>query len=247
MNRIFHIIAVAIATTTVLANEQPTNVAQIIERENGGMITTTFRNTKKIYFVNAQKRASREIIEAARRTMDVALKTPIDMVDGSFDFALPKIYGELSLYIIDDEKLPMSLVAPEGRWAFVNVAHLAKGRGKIEAFFEARVRKELARVGCMLFGNIGSMYNTNLLSFIENAEGLDRFDSDVLPVDGTMRCARYLQSMGVKPYRRISYHKACREGWAPAPTNEVQQAIWDKVHAAPKAPMKIEFDPKKGR
>ena len=34
---------------------------------------------------------------------------------------------------------------------------------------------------------------------------------------------------------------------APAPTNEFQKAVWDKVHAIPQNPMKIEFDPKKGR
>jgi len=37
------------------------------------------------------------------------------------------------------------------------------------------------------------------------------------------------------------------EGWAPAPTNEYQKIVWDKVHAIPQKPMKIEFDPKKGR
>jgi hypothetical protein len=141
----------------------------------------------------------------------------------------------------------MSLIAPEGRWAFVNVARLSSGRGKKTPFFEARVKKEVARIGCMLFGNIGSTYNANLLSFIENAEGLDRYESDALPVDGTMRCARYLINLGVKPYRRISYRKACKEGWAPPPTNDVQKAIWDKVHATPKNPIRIEFDPKKGR
>ena len=35
-----------------------------------------------------------------------------------------------------------------------------------------------------------------------------------------------------------------QQGWAPAPTNEVQQAIWDKVHQIPDKPITIEFDPK---
>ena len=247
MNKIIYVIAVVSWSTMLWANVQPTNVRQIIERESGGMITTTFKNTKKIYFVNAQSRASKDLIELTRQRLDAALKTPIDIIDGTFDFSTPKIYGELSLYIIDDEKLPMSLIAPEGRWAFVNIAHLYSGRGKKPSFFEARVKKQIARIGCMLFGGIGSTYNSNLLSFIENADGLDRYESDDLPVDGMMRCTRYLINLGVKPYRRISYRKACREGWAPTPTNDIQKAIWDKVHAAPKNPIKIEFDPKKGR
>ena len=52
---------------------------------------------------------------------------------------------------------------------------------------------------------------------------------------------------GLVPWYQTTYIKACEEGWAPAPTNDIQKAIWDKVHAAPKNPMKIEFDPKKGR
>ena len=231
MNKIICTIAVASAATVLWADAQPTNIAQIIERESGGMITTTFKNTKKIYFVNAQSRASKELIESTRQTMDATLKTPIDITNGTFDFSSPKIHGELSLYIIDDEKLPMSLIAPEGRWAFVNVAHLSAGRGEMTPFFEARVKKEVARIGCMLFGNIGSTYNANLLSFIENADGLDRYETDALPVDATMRCARYLVNLGVKPYRRVPYRKACAEGWAPAPTNDVQRAIFERIKA----------------
>ena len=68
-----------------------------------------------------------------------------------------------------------------------------------------------------------------------------------------------LQPMTLQPFRKfetrfnmkrsrmVPYELACEQGWAPAPTNYVQKAIWDRVHAAPKNPMKIEFDPKKGR
>lgn len=51
----------------------------------------------------------------------------------------------------------------------------------------------------------------------------------------------------MKRTRMVPYELACEQGWAPAPTNDVQKAIWDKVHAAPKNPIKIEFDSKKGR
>ena len=40
---------------------------------------------------------------------------------------------------------------------------------------------------------------------------------------------------------------ACREGWASAPTNDVQKAIWDKVRAIPDKPLTIEYDPKKDK
>ena len=226
---------------------EPKNVAQIVERNTGGKIISLYKTTKKIYYINAQNRVKTEVVEAARKNMETALRTPINIVNGSFHFSSPKIEGELSLYIIDDAELPLSLIAPEGRWAFVNVAHLAKGRGEKPQFLEARFMKETARIACMLFGGISSSYRQNLLSFVGNADYLDKFETDKLPIDGIMRCQRYLLSLGVKPYRQTTYRKACEEGWAPAPTNDVQKAIWDKVHATPKNPIRIEFDPKKGR
>ena len=47
--------------------------------------------------------------------------------------------------------------------------------------------------------------------------------------------------------RRIPYRQACKEGRAPVPTNDVQRAIWNKVHQIPDSPLVIEFDPKRDR
>ena len=156
-------------------------------------------------------------------------------------------FDYISLYVIDREDFPISLVAPEGRWAFVNVAPLTKGRGKKPQFLEARVKKEMARIACILFGNMGSSYKRNLMSFLSSAEDLDSFDSDNIPIDSLMRCSHYLLTLGVKPYRRVSYRKACEEGWAPAPTNDIQRVIWEETRQLPTKPIKIEFDPAKGK
>ena len=81
------------------------------------------------------------------------------------------------------------------------------------------------------------------------AHGVQELDfaQEKLPIDIQDSIKKYLSAAGVTPLRRTIYRRACQEGWAPAPTNDVQKAIWDKVHAIPKTPMKIEFDPKKGR
>ena len=44
---------------------------------------------------------------------------------------------------------------------------------------------------------------------------------------------------GIKTLTIASYRTACHYGWAPAPTNDVQRAIWQKVHEMPAAPLKI--------
>ena len=240
-------LAATVPAATPAEATGPKTVHEIIRRETGGRLRTLYLHTKSVYYVNAQSRVGAKVVEEARAKMERVLRTPIASTNGVFAFQSPKIYGELSLYVIDDEKLPMSLVAPEGRWAFVNVAPLAQGRGEKPAFLEARVKKEMARIGCLVLGGISSTYRENLLGFVDSPEGLDKFMDDTLPVDGPLRCGRYLLSLGVKPYRDVTYRKACQEGWAPAPTNDVQKAIWEDVHKIPENPIKIEFDPKKGR
>lgn len=219
------------------------NQVRSFEEATGGFLKRHSKKTRKIHFINAQKRASDALIESARAKLDNALRVEIAMTTGTFDLSNPKVEGELSLYIVDDEKLPMSLLSPEARWGMVNVAPLAKGRGEKPQFFEARVRKEIARIGCLTYGGIGSDYKQNLLGFVKDAEALDNFATDDLPIDGIQRCERYLKDLGVRQWSRVTYRKACQQGWAPAPTNEYQKAIWDEVHTVPEKPLKIEFDP----
>ena len=53
--------------------------------------------------------------------------------------------------------------------------------------------------------------------------------------------------LGCAEAKFTTYKQACREGWAPPPTNDVQKAIWDQVRQMPAKPIKIEFDPAKGK
>ena len=53
--------------------------------------------------------------------------------------------------------------------------------------------------------------------------------------------------LGIFSRQMVPYSRACREGWAPFPTNAVQKAFWEKVHAIPDRPITIEFDPKKDK
>jgi hypothetical protein len=148
------------------------------------------------------------------------------------------------LFLIDDASLPTLLSAPEDGWAFVNVAKLGRND---DPFFESRVTKEISRGFAILCGAFMSQYANPLVSCITKPEQLDAIEKATLPFDSLIRIPTYLDGYGISPYEPYSYMDACQEGFAPAPTNEVQQAIWDKVHAIPSNPMKIEFDPKKGR
>lgn len=67
------------------------------------------------------------------------------------------------------------------------------------------------------------------------------------PPDEYARTLDYLKRYGVEPYVETTYRHACQEGWAPTPTNDYQKAIWEKERKLPSNPLKIEFDPQKGK
>ena len=71
-----------------------------------------------------------------------------------------------------------------------------------------------------------------------------REDFDIPPVKINLFTNAHTSERGCQHGKRAVYRKACMDGWAPAPTNEYQKAIWDQVHAIPTKPIKIEFDPK---
>ena len=208
----------------------------------GGILKRPGTQKGCIVYVNAQKRAPMAWIDESAAYMRKKMRVEVRVKEGKFALGNVKREGDVSLFIVDDETLPMSFVAPEERWGMVNIAKLWDARPQ---FFEARVKKELARGFSITSGCYVSSYENILMSGISGAEGLDRAPNWELPVDVVKCSLRALEGFGVTPYQPVSYRKAIMEGWAPAPTNDVQKAIWDKVHEMPTEPIKIKPETKK--
>ena len=156
----------------------------------------------------------------------------------------------IAVFAVDDPSLPTLLAAPEERWSLVNVAKIDKGlpKGPVATTFIAnRFRAELMRAFSLVAGGASSQYPNNIHTATDLAQ-LDSMDADALTMDVVMRCQNHLlNNLKIKPERVVSYRMAVQEGWAPAPTNDIQKAIWDKVHAMPTAPIKIKPETKKVR
>ena len=155
--------------------------------------------------------------------------------------------ADFVVVFVDDAAQPSLTVVPDDGYAVVNFAKYKTGL-KLpddEAMYNKRCAKAALKAFAMLCGGCGSRYPGHVMA----AHGVQELDfaQEKLPIDIQDSIKKYLGAVGVTPLRRTIYRRACQEGWAPAPTNDVQKAIWDKVHAIPKNPMKIEFDPEKGR
>lgn len=143
------------------------------------------------------------------------------------------------------EDLPALSVYPEERVGLVNADKL-KG-GNDPSLPEMRVSKEVWRA----IGFVGGLgFSPAENDIMQPIYTIKELDANRYPFIQPMNMAR-MQGMwkrfGVKKERRIPYRVAVQEGWAAQPTNDYQKAIWDEVRALPEKPMKIEFDPKKGR
>lgn len=218
-----------------------------LEYRMGGRVFRPGSGLGCIVFVNAQTRAADRVILASVAELSAKFKFRIEVKNGEFEFPAAKVMGDMSLFIVDDVNLPPLLSAPESRWAMVNVAGLREGAGQKDAFFEARVRKELTRGFCLLAGAQDSVYKNSITGAIVKPADLDNHVDCTLPIDVIQRITPYMAKFGVTPIDMVPYALACKEGWAPKPTNSVQQAYWDDAHNIPKKPIRIKFDPKKGK
>ena len=235
-------IGLSLACTLAIAAE--INTPEMLAK-TGGRIMKPDTQKGEIVCVNCQKSAKREWIEEVVSYFADLTKFNVRMVDGGeFSLPTPKLVGDATVFVIDDPKMPTLLTAPEDKWVVVSVSKLKTDK---EAFFAARVKKETSRGFAFLTCGGGSMYPGNIGSGVSGVADLDKIVDFRFPNDMSNRCRNYMKPFGITPGFMTTYLSACIHGWAPAPTNDYQKAIWEKEHAIPKNPMKIEFDPKKGR
>lgn len=205
----------------------------------GGYLQVTNKNERTVALVNYESATSEsnliEVASSIRSGMQFNVRVST---------AKPDDAGVV-VEVRDSDYPAAILVAPESGYAMVNASYLKKDNPS-SGVLSARIKKEVWRAFVYMLGGGNDVQPQCLMKTIASLEELDKIES-VCPcplsfpivVEGAKR-------FGVEPVRRTTYRKAVTEGWAPAPTNEVQKIIWEEVHAKPTNPMKIIFDPTKG-
>lgn len=229
--------ACAYAEKKVYTEEEKAALKEKRLQKTGGVI---FREGEgKVVVVNAQSKYAAEDVERALGMFRDFLKVTIEIQPGTWSFGTGRPGGaDVAVYLVDDASLPMSLVAMEEHWGVMNVAPLA-GRRQFD--------NEFARVCIATLGAGVSQYKVSPMQPVSRPADLDDIIKPVITMDSGMSMNQNLERIGVTKSKMTTYLKACQEGWAPAPTNDYQRAIWEQTHAIPANPMRIEFDPKKGR
>ena len=267
--KLINLICLVLATQVLMAEEPPKQkltdeqraerrammAAKRAERiaAAGGMVTKPLQgNAARI--VSAQKRIPLDLIDSVVAQFNTGLSMQIEVSamerDGDIWETIKKVQllpnTGLVTVIVDDPKLPRILSALEDGWSVLNVNGLDDDMPPKEVY-ENRIRKEINRAFAQA---AGAGLSLNKPCVMESAYTLHELDNIQFPVISPEAMSKIQEAGNKKKIGRIvrkTYLKACQEGWAPTPTNDVQKAIWDKAHAIPEKPMKIEFDPKKGR
>ena len=246
----------ALAVTLCAVAEEPAQAAaakkpaptpqqrkEMFHRRMGGFINDTRTQKGRVVIVNAQDEAKQEWLKHAAQVFADDVLITVDVETGTFDLRKPELKGEVTVFVVKDETLPMSLIAPEAKWALVNVAKLASDK---PAFYEMRTMKEITRVTTLLLGGADSQYPQCVMAVAPTMKDIDNFMDSRLPVDVIDRMKKNMGKLGIGSYSVTTYRAACKAGWAPQPTNDFQRVIWEEYHTKPSEPIHIEFDPKKG-
>lgn len=221
-------------------------------RLTGGSIEKPGTGSGKVAYINLQKKIPPSAFAFAKKQLGELLNIRLEFIEGKNPVTVAdagtafKEYGvKGAIYIVDDSTLPTVLVAPEANWAMINAAALSADKPS-EDVLSKRASREAWRTFAMLFGAADSSMKGCVLKPVSSLSDLDLIGECVCP-EPMSKIVEHLKSIGVDPVYVTTYLHACQQGWAPAPTNEYQKAIWDKVHSLPTKPIKIEYDKAKGR
>jgi len=139
----------------------------------------------------------------------------------------PQTWDALSLTGIAELLMPMT----DESWAKINVAALATDKPN-EYTLKLRLNKEMWRACAFVCGGCYTESPACLLKPARDLQELDAIKGTTIGPDSFLRIHSYLVDAKCAPAGMTTYRNAVMEGWAPAPTNDIQRAVWDAVKSA---------------
>lgn len=234
--------------------------AEIMMKRFGGYVNTKMPG-KVLVLADARQSGSSfvEVAEEVQRSSEIPceyrkIEKSADAfpVKAAMAVVADKNVGA-AVYVFDGEKdFPVLTVMPEKKIALLNSTPLKDGAD--EKKFSERIRKELWRAASYVAGGANSGNPYCVMKNVFDVSDLDSLESLMSCPIVTGRMRDSIPDFGFGRFRRMTYREACRVGCAPAPVNEYQKRIAERVAKEkaealkePTKPIKIKFDPKKGR
>ena len=161
-------------------------------------------------------------------------------------------YGAVTLIYEGKNDDPTLSIYPENRVSILNITPLKSDADA--AKLKDRINKELWRAMCFAAGGAGTGVEMCVMKTVLSPTDLDAMECAMASPPATMSIASDAGKFGFSKTSRMTYKAACKAGKAPPPANDYQKAIAELVKKEkadamkqPSAPIKIKFDPKKGK
>lgn len=255
MKKVFFIVALICAGIAVADTVKPRKRLTAEERRarrdariaaDGGLVERPAEG-KAIRVLSKTDKISVKELEGIVAEITKLLGFKVEVVDTDKP---TKLKTGCLIVLAEQEGAPTLLIAPEEPWASINVKKLSADKPSAE-LLKTRIKKQLWRAFGYAMGAANSNMQPCLMRPIFSLKDLDSEKVAILCPEPLSAISHNAQRLNIAQSRRTTYKRACIEGWAPAPTNDVQKAIMAQVKAEqskePTKGMKIKFDPKKGR
>lgn len=170
----------------------------------------------------------RENIKAYGSTPGLPVKTYAAPIQGepiaSAQGILVKEKGAMAILIVNaGESVPGLTVCPEDRVAAINADRYGNS--------EILLLKEIWRTIGFISGVGYSRYSSDPMQAVFSKKDLEAMQGTALLPTSLNAMRTFNKRFGITPAYSMPYVAAVRKGWAPAPTNDVQKAIWEKFQA----------------
>lgn len=243
-----------VATEVASTNKPKISVRETVRRinmrEHGGYVRQPGSAKGVFVVLNAQKAVAASEIDKALDVIDRRIRAQArqvvakDVTQENIGRKIKEVGGAAGVAVVEaSPTAPALLSATEDGWAIVNVSRLSADNPKPEVL-ATRVRREVLRGFSFAVGGVYGARGDALMQPVREPKDLDSLVREDFAVTMMQTFSLVMPYYGMKPWHERRYDKACEEGWASQPTNDYQKAIWEKVHAIPQKPIKIEFDPK---
>lgn len=136
-----------------------------------------------------------------------------------------------AVVVVMDEALtsPRLTVYPEDRMAVINARRVCAGASPEKA--SERLGKELFRAVALIAGGVDTGIHCVIKPVLGN-EDLDALLTKTFSPPVAMNLAQNASKFGFGKVECVPYRIAVLQGWAPAPTNDLQRAVYEQVMKA---------------
>ena len=129
--------------------------------------------------------------------------------------------------IVDDPGMPRLAAFPEEAMACLNVSAYRSDDAEDAERERRRITRELWRAYGFAMGAYADIPQGCVMQVVCDNEMLDRIRTPAISPVRMSGVVKMAHALGLRAMRPTTYSVACRQGWAPPPTNDVQKALWD--------------------